>query len=208
MSAPQFIFDGPQGAPTTIILAHGATSPADSRFMTFFASRLGAARFRVARFEFPYMAARRRMGIQRPPDKARVLMDTWREAVAASGAPGNLVIGGKSLGGRTATLVADELKVKGVVCLGYPFHVPGQPETARIEHLRTLATPTLIIQGTEDPFGGPQAVKGYEFAPTVAVKWIRSGNHSFERVASSEPRDHEKNWELAIADIAAFVNSI
>ncbi|HCK54632.1 MAG TPA: alpha/beta hydrolase, partial [Planctomycetaceae bacterium] len=62
-------------------------------------------------------------------------------------------IGGKSMGGRMASLVADECGVAGLVCLGYPFHPPAKPEKLRTEHLAGLSTPTLIVQGDRDRFG-------------------------------------------------------
>ncbi len=63
------------------------------------------------------------------------------------------MIGGKSLGGRIASMVADEMEVRGLLCLGYPFHVPGKPEHARIKHLQATRTRALILQGERDPFG-------------------------------------------------------
>ena len=148
------------------------------------------------------------MGIQRPPDKIAVLADTWRAAIRASGDPKTLVIGGKSMGGRVATLVADEMGVKGVVCLGFPFHAPGHPEMARVESLQAIRTPTLIVQGTEDPFGIPSAVKGFDMAPTVGLKWIRGGDHSYQKRTAIEQREHEKNWDLAIKEVTTFVNGL
>ena len=58
-----------------------------------------------------------------------------------------LIIGGKSLGGRIASLIADEAEVAGLICLGYPFHPTGKPDQLRVEHLQAIKTPTLILQG-------------------------------------------------------------
>ena len=113
---------------------------------------LAAAGWRVARFEFPYMAERRRSGQKRPPDREPVLRETWLRVITRLGREG-LVIGGKSMGGRIASLLADEAKVAGLVCLGYPFHPTGKSDQLRVEHLRTIQTPTFIAQGTRDPFG-------------------------------------------------------
>ena len=112
-------------AAPTLILAHGAGAPMDSPFMQAVAEQLAGRGVRVVRFEFPYMAQRRRDGGKKPPNRTAVLEDCWREVVAAVGpAADSLVIGGKSMGGRIASHVADELGVKGLVCLGYPFHPP------------------------------------------------------------------------------------
>lgn len=98
-----------------------------------------------------------RQGKQRPPDREPVLLKTWQDVIAAivnTGFPRErLLIGGKSLGGRMASLIADEQAVAGLICLGYPFHPSGKPERLRTVHLRAIKTPTLICQGSRDPFG-------------------------------------------------------
>ena len=76
--------------------------------MTGVAQALAAAGLGVARFEFGYMAARRE-GRPRPPPRAETLIGEYRDAVTALGATGRLVIGGKSMGGRVASMLADEL---------------------------------------------------------------------------------------------------
>src|SRR5262249_53782655 len=118
----------------------------DSSFMSFFAKELAGRGFQIARFEFPYMAGYRKTGEKRPPDRQDVLTATWRRVVEMLGAKG-LVIGGKSMGGRIASLIADEAGVDGLICLGYPFHPVDKPMQLRVEHLRTIKTPTLIVQG-------------------------------------------------------------
>jgi predicted alpha/beta-hydrolase family hydrolase len=115
-------------------LAHGAGAGMDTPFMDFFAKGLGECGFRVARFEFPYMASQRRAGKRKPPDRESVLRETWLNVVENLG-PEGLVIGGKSMGGRIASLVADEAGVAGLVCLGCPFHPVGKPSQLRVEHL-------------------------------------------------------------------------
>ena len=203
MEAPEFLFDGPADAELFIALAHGAGAAMDSPFMAAFAEGLAARGHRVARFEFPYMAERRRTGRKRPPDRANVLLDSWRAAIAALGSQ-SLVIGGKSLGGRIASMVADETGVRGLVCLGYPFHPPGRPQDPRIDHLRQLRTPTLILQGARDPFGPPEEVRGYALSPAIRVRWLEDGDHGFKpRKASG--RTERQNWNEAIDTLAGFV---
>src|SRR5512135_338690 len=127
----------------------------DSPVMTTVAAGIAKEGFRVLRFEFPYMHARRE-GKRKPPDRPPVLRQAWLDAIdgAAGGkGPSSVAIGGKSMGGRIASMVADEAGVAGLVCLGYPFHPPGQPEKLRVAHLENLQTRTLILQGARDAFG-------------------------------------------------------
>ncbi|RUY94688.1 alpha/beta fold hydrolase, partial [Mesorhizobium sp. M7A.F.Ca.CA.002.15.1.1] len=121
-----FLFDGPDSAPVTILLAHGAGAAMDSPSMTATAKALAAAGFQVARFEFHYMAARR-YGHRKPPPRAETVNPEYIKAIAdlrAKGVTGPLVIGGKSMGGRVASMVADEMfakgEISGLLCLGYP----------------------------------------------------------------------------------------
>jgi predicted alpha/beta-hydrolase family hydrolase len=164
-SGMMFLFDGPEDARTTVLLAHGAGAPMDSALMAAAAAALAAAGLRVARFEFGYMASRRTEAGRKPPPRAETLKPEYLTAVEALGATQRLVIGGKSMGGRVASMVADELsaagKVIGLLCLGYPFHPPGKPEQLRTKHLAGLKTPTLIVQGTRDEFGTREEVPGY-----------------------------------------------
>jgi predicted alpha/beta-hydrolase family hydrolase len=180
----KFLVDGADGTPLTVALAHGSGGAMDSPFMTTIAEGLAAAGLRAVRFEFPYMAERRRDGKKRPPDRFDVLRDSWLEAISALGAD-DLVIGGKSLGGRVASLVAEQARVRGLVCLGYPFHPPGKPETLRMAHLLDMRMPALILQGTRDPFGRPPEVRNYALPPNVRIHWLADGDHSFKPRKSS-----------------------
>jgi predicted alpha/beta-hydrolase family hydrolase len=199
-------FDGPARAKRTVVLAHGAGAAMDSPFMNVMAEGLAARGVRVARFEFPYMAARRRTGKRPPPDREPVLRDTWQRVIAELGA-GGLLIGGKSLGGRIASLVADEAGVAGLICLGYPFHPAGKPDKLRVDHLRELKTPALILQGERDPLGNREEVQQYELAASIRVHWLADGDHSFKpRKASG--RTEAENWQEAIEVMADFVNRL
>ncbi len=205
-AAPEILFDGPVDASLTVALAHGAGAPMDSPFMAAFAEGLAARRARVARFEFPYMAHRRRSAGRKPPDRMPVLMDTWRAVVAGLG-PDRLVIGGKSMGGRVASMVADEVRVRGLVCLGYPFHPAGKPDRLRVEHLQTLATPTLILQGERDPLGSRADVEGYALSPAIRIQWLEDGDHGF-RPRKSSNLTEAQNWTTAIDAIIAFLRTL
>jgi hypothetical protein len=169
----RLLTDGAADARRTYVFAHGAGAGMSSGFMTEVARGIAAAGIRVVRFEFPYMSAGRRR-----PDPANVLLDCWRGVVAEVGAPGRLVIGGKSMGGRIASMVADELDVAGLLVFGYPFHPVGTPEKLRTEHLASLKTPALIVQGTKDKFGTRGEVESYALSKAIRVEWIEGGDHS------------------------------
>jgi predicted alpha/beta-hydrolase family hydrolase len=191
----------------TVVLAHGAGAPMDSPFLTFFATGVAAAGLRAVRFEFPYMAERRSTGRRRAPDRTDVLVDCWRAVIAELGDPAALVIGGKSLGGRIASLVADTAQVRGLVCLGYPFHPRGRPHLLRTAHLGTLRTPTLICQGERDPLGNRDEVAGYALSPAVRLHWLADGDHGFaSRVASG--RSLQQNLQETLAVMLAFVHGL
>ena len=157
----EFLVDGPGDASHTLVLAHGAGGPMDSSFLERVAAGLGERGIRVVRFEFPYMARRREAGGRGAPDRPSVLTARWKEVVERFGGGPRLAIGGKSMGGRIASMIADEARARGLVCFGYPFHPPGDRERLRTKHLETLATPALILQGTRDPFGTREDVEGY-----------------------------------------------
>ena len=202
-----FLFDGPESAGLTLVLAHGAGGPMDSPFLNRVASGVASAGFRVARFEFPYMRARREGGKAGAPDRAPVLQKSWLDSVERLGGGGRLAIGGKSLGGRIASMVADEAGVRAVVCLGYPFHPPGQPERLRTKHLESLATPALIVQGTRDPFGTREDVESYRLSPKIAIHWIPDGDHSWKPRASSG-RTEAENLSEGIEAVVRFLKAL
>jgi predicted alpha/beta-hydrolase family hydrolase len=204
-----------------LVLAHGAGAAMDSDWMNRFAALLADRGVRVARFEFAYMAARR-TGSRKPPPKAETLMGEYRAAITAvraelvaNGHPdaaSRLLIGGKSMGGRVASLVADELHdagaVSGLVCLGYPFHPPGRPEKLRTAHLLELRTPALICQGTRDPFGTIEEVPGYALPEGIRVTWLADGEHEFTPRVRMSGRTHAENLAEAADAVARFAGEV
>jgi predicted alpha/beta-hydrolase family hydrolase len=178
-----FLFDGPETAPATVLLAHGAGAPMDSKSMAAAALALASEGLRAARFEFGYMAARR-SGARKPPPRAETLNPEYVAAVEALGARMPLVIGGKSMGGRVASMVADDLhadgRIAGLLCLGYPFHPPGKPAQLRTKHLASLSTPALICQGTRDEFGTRDEVSGYDLPDSIELLWLEDGDHDLK----------------------------
>lgn len=197
---------GDGAEPPTLILAHGAGAPMDSGFMDEMTTRLAAHGVNVLRFEFPYMAQRRVDGGKRPPNPAPKLLEYWREVYATVRpyVAGRLVIGGKSMGGRMASLLADELGCDALVCLGYPFYAAGKPEKPRVEHLAGLRTPTLIVQGERDALGNREAVAGYALSANIEVLWLEAGDHDLKPLKASG-FSHEQHLETAARAVAGFL---
>ena len=204
MAQDELFVNGPENADATFLFAHGAGAPMDSGFMKRVAEGLSGRSIRVVRFEFPYMAKRRTEGRKGAPDREPVLRARWSEMVERFGGGPRVAIGGKSLGGRIASMVADEVGARALVCFGYPFHPPGQPDRLRTRHLQTLRTPALILQGTRDAFGVPEEVAGYGLSPSIRVEWLEGGDHSFKPPARSG-RTEAENVDRAVGLAADFL---
>jgi uncharacterized protein len=206
----QFLIDGPADAAIEVILAHGAGAPMDSAFMNAVTGLLAERGFRVVRFEFAYMAARREGGKKRPPPKAEALTAEYRAVLSelpVCEVPRKRLIGGKSMGGRVASLIADDLHgaraIAGLVCLGYPFHPPNTPTNLRTAHLEHLTCPTLILQGERDPFGTRAEISGLSLSGAISMQWIGDGDHDLgPRGASGFSR--KGNLAVAADGIASY----
>ena len=196
--------NGPSDAPAVVVLAHGAGQGMDSHFMRVMAEGVSQHDIRVVRFNFPYMARARAEGRKRPPDREGVLLEAFRSVISGLPPGRSPFIGGKSLGGRMASLIADETAVAGLVCLGYPFHPPGRPERLRTAHLERLRTPALICQGTRDPFGRKEEVSSYYLSRSIHIEWIPDGDHGF-RPRKSSGHTEAGNLSLAAAAVVRFV---
>ncbi|MBX9591125.1 MAG: alpha/beta fold hydrolase [Hyphomonadaceae bacterium] len=202
-----YLATGPTAPATRLLLAHGAGAGMETPFMTSVASLLAERGVATLRFEFGYMAARRQGDPRKPPPKAERLMDEYRAAVAGVPKGPPLLIGGKSMGGRVASLVADELlarqRIVGLVCLGYPFHPPKKPEQLRTAHLAGLSCPALIVQGDRDPFGSRSEVEALRLSSAIRLIWANDGDHDLgPRGGSGFTR--KGNLAAAADAIAAF----
>ncbi|PAU63710.1 alpha/beta hydrolase [Pseudomonas sp. PIC25] len=206
----QWLWNRPAGpSDTCLILAHGAGAPMDSPFMQEMAERLAARGLTVVRFEFPYMAQRRLDGRRRPPNQQALLLETWRQvyAVVRQQVTGRLAIGGKSMGGRMASLVADELGVDALVCLGYPFHAVGKADKPRVAHLADLKTPALIVQGERDAMGDRITVEGYALSKAIALHWLVAADHDLKPLKVSGIT-HPQHLDNAADAVASFLSGL
>jgi predicted alpha/beta-hydrolase family hydrolase len=179
-----FLFDGPAEAELTVLLAHGAGAPMDSTSLNAIAKALANTGLRVVRFEFGYMASRRGSSGKKPPARAEMLKSEYVAAIGALKPKGSLVIGGKSMGGRVASMIADQLyasqHIAGLLCLGYPFHPIGKPDQLRTTHLAEMRTPTLIVQGTRDLFGTREEIVNYKLSKAIEIFWLEGGDHDLK----------------------------
>lgn len=179
----------------------------DSPFMAAMALGLAERGWRVLRFEFAYMARQRLSGRKAAPDRMPKLQEVFREQVELEAQRGPLFIGGKSMGGRVASLLLDELAashgVCGGICLGYPFHPLGKPDQLRTDHLEQLQTPALILQGERDGFGTRAEVEAYNLSERISLGWLPDGDHSFKpRKASG--LSEAQNWAAAVEQADGF----
>jgi len=164
-------------------LAHGAGAGQQSTFMVEAARGLASRGITTATFDFPYITAGRKV-----PDRAPVLEQAWREAIDTARSqldPLPLFIGGKSMGGRIATQVAAadaNLRLSGLVLLGYPLHPPGKPNQRRDKHLAAICRPMFFAQGSRDAFGTPAELAAAlePLSPRPVVHVVSGGDHSFK----------------------------
>ncbi|WP_299733015.1 alpha/beta family hydrolase [uncultured Endozoicomonas sp.] len=199
-----------------LILAHGAGAAMDSEFMERMAELICESGVTVVRFEFDYMQQRRETGSRRPPDRQPKLLACWERVLDAVyeevGRP--LFIGGKSMGGRMATLLVAQsenegrespVPIKGVVCLGYPFYAAGKHDKPRIDHLQEINTPVLVMQGERDAMGGRETVGEYLLSPNVSIHWLADGNHDLKprKVSGFSHEDHLQTSVVCIHEFCA-----
>ena len=193
-----------------LILAHGAGAGKDSPFMQDMASLLSERGIEVILFDFDYMKKAVETGKKRPPEKVEKLQMQFQAQIEARNSSLPLFIGGKSMGGRVASMMFSqsnpEFDAKGCICLGYPFHPPGKADKLRVEHLKSLQKPLLVVQGERDTFGNQQEVQDYGLPDVISLLFLPDGDHSFKpRKASGKTLD--ENMQIAADRVADFIKS-
>jgi uncharacterized protein len=192
-----------------VAFAHGAGAGQRSPFMRRMADLLAARGLDVLTFDFPYMAAGRKL-----PDRAPTLEAAFHDAVATGvaalgGQTRAVVVAGKSMGGRMATHLAAQpeawrapVPLTAAVAFGYPLRPPGPRGGDRVSHLLRLSVPALVVQGTRDTFGGPDEVRAAAVGAThLTVYSVATGDHSLKVTAASGQR--QDAVDAAIADAVA-----
>lgn len=204
-----YTIDSPATAHSRLVLAHGAGASMQSDFMQHISSLLCERGIEVVRFNFAYMQTIQQTGKRRPPEKADKLLSHFKALLAHlentyCALP--LFIGGKSMGGRMATLLLPDSEARGAVVFGYPFHPPGKPEKLRTAHLLQPAKPVCILQGERDTFGTRAELPGFKLAATVQVNWLPDGDHSLKpRKASGYT--YQANMQSAAEHAASFIHT-
>lgn len=188
------------------IFAHGAGAGSDSEFMQVMAESLLALDICVVRFDFPYMRKVIETGKRRPPDKLEVLEHCFIEVINQRKSQLPLFIGGKSMGGRIATMIAEKTPVHGTICYGYPFHPPGKPDKLRTAHLIQASKDILILQGEKDTFGNQQEVVGFRLSDAIQIEFLSAADHSFKPLKSSG-FTQQQHILTAAATTADFIRS-
>ena len=196
-------FDGPEKAPVLLVLAPGAGAPLTADFMVEIARMVAAEGVRVCRFNFVYQEVGRRA-----PDRQPVLEETYRAVLdAVRQGSDRVVIGGKSLGGRIASMIAAAgAPADGLVLLGYPLHPPGRPERIRKAHLPDISVPVLFVEGTRDPFCPLDTLEEVrrELTAPNEVAVIDDGDHSF-KVRKTSGRSTQEAWAEAAAAVVDWI---
>ncbi|SDN80344.1 alpha/beta family hydrolase [Vreelandella arcis] len=166
----------------SLLLAHGAGAGHRSAFMQQFSSALAQQGLQVITFDFGYMQQMQATGKRRPPPAiARTVAELARwYACLAPLTPLPLWLGGKSMGGRAASMLASEQSCPGLLIAGYPFHPPKAPDKLRLAHWPDVSAPALILQGERDPFGGREEVAQYALPTNLRLAWLSDGDHDFK----------------------------
>lgn len=198
-----YLIDGDKDQPI-FIFAHGAGAGMDHEFMASVAKGLAKKGIQVIRFNFPYMVKRAEDGKKRPPDRAPKLLETYQQVISEYAKDNAIVIGGKSMGGRMASLLAGEENVAAVACLGFPFHPPGKPENYKGDHLASVSKPLLILQGERDTFGKREEFSEFALSESVQVEFLPDGDHSFKPRKKSGFTE-QGNIDLTVQRLAAFI---
>lgn len=198
-----YLIDGDKDQPI-FVFAHGAGAGMDHEFMASVAKGLAKKGIQVIRFNFPYMVKRAEDGKKRPPDRAPKLLEAYQQVISEYAKDNAIVIGGKSMGGRMASLLAGEENVAAVACLGFPFHPPGKPENYKGDHLASVSKPLLILQGERDTFGKREEFSEFALSESVQVEFLPDGDHSFKPRKKSGFTE-QGNIDLTVQRLATFI---
>lgn len=180
-----------KGNAPSFVVAHGAGAGMDHPFIEGFCEALAGDGVAALRFNFPYLEAGRRSPGS-PKDAIGALRAAFDEATARTGGGRPVLAGGKSYGGRMASMAAGEgMPAAALVFLGYPLHAPGRADQPRDEHLYELEMPMLFLHGTKDPFAEIDTLEPVlaKLGDRAVYVPFEGAGHSFERSRKDDPRE-------------------
>jgi len=208
------VFD-PAEAPlddTLLVLGHGASTDMENRRMVGYAAEFGPRGLHGVRFNFLYTEKKKG-----PPDRMPRLMETYAAVVEKARtevSPRHLFIGGHSMGGRTASMLAAEgFACDGLILLAYPLHPSGQPEKLRDAHLPQIQAPVLCLNGTRDPLC-EQALMNQvvqKLPVTWTMHWLEGADHGFHVQKRSGRTDEDvmnEIGEVSTAWVQRLIGSV
>lgn len=207
IAVKEFLVNSPEEEPRGIfLLAHGAGRGAANPFLETVAQGVVSSGLRVVRFNFPYMERMLQTGKRKSPNSGSVLRKCFSDVIShcieQEQVPSRyIIVAGKSMGARAASMIADRHQVAGAVCLSYPFHPPRKVEPLRITHLQKIKTPTLICQGERDPNGRRGEVEQYSLSKSVRFHWIADADNNFK-----SPKTSGRSQQESLADVINAVD--
>ncbi|HSA89231.1 MAG TPA: alpha/beta family hydrolase [Burkholderiales bacterium] len=177
------------------VCAHGAGGHKDDRGMAALAQALGGAGFEVVRFNFPYRERGSKL-----PDPMPVLKESVAAAAARVRGGKKLIIGGRSMGGRAASmLAADGFECDALLLLAYPLHPAGKPEKLRDAHLPQIRVPVLCFNGTQDPLCRRELMEKVLAKLSWKMHWLEGATHSFRKKDLEEVAQVSRAWLSRLA---------
>jgi len=198
-----------QPAIAQFIFAHGAGAGSESDFMQNMAALLSEQGIDVGLFDFEYMQIAKQTNKRRPPERAPKLLTYFEKVLTEANPELPLFIGGKSMGGRMASMLACDSAqlIKGVLAFGYPFHPPGKHEKLRIDHFGNIPCPFLVLQGERDTFGTKEEIMAMQLTHSPVFTWLTDGDHSLKPRKKSGITEND-NRQHAAKSAVQFIKSL
>ncbi|ATG77103.1 alpha/beta hydrolase [Pseudoalteromonas sp. B131b] len=204
----EWVKSSQQPAIAQFIFAHGAGAGSDSDFMQHVAKLISEQGVDVGLFDFEYMQIAKQTNKRRPPERAPKLLSYYEQILNHTQPNIPLFIGGKSMGGRMASMLActTEQPVLGVLAFGYPFHPPCKPEKLRTDHFADIVCPFLVLQGERDTFGTRQELATMVMPKQPQYIWLTDGDHSLKPRKKSGMTELQ-NRETAALEAVEFIKN-
>ncbi|GLX79971.1 alpha/beta hydrolase [Thalassotalea insulae] len=207
MTTPSLLKKEVNNARAYVVFAHGAGADKDSEFIEQISIRLNQRAINVLCFNFYYMDKRLLDGKRYPPDRMPKLLSCFEQVLTQVTTELPIFLMGKSMGGRVAATIAGQVLkgVKGVICLGYPFHPQKQPQKLRLEPLQQTQLPVLVVQGDRDALGCRAEIADYQLSELCQINFLPDGDHDLKPRKKSG-FSHQAHLDSAVDMIESFIN--